>query len=653
MVFTCLSHDVIAHEAFADIVAIFQHFSLPGVLDNVIAGTRGDLSQQNELGKLAFQLGQSIGNRGALRDAIGEFDPDTKEWTPKRPDPNQIHNTFEPHHRGSILVAAIFATFLKIYRGRIRDLMRIATNGTGVLPGGEIHPDLVRRLSAEARTSAQHLLQMCIRALDYCPPVDVTFGEYLRALITSDVVMVPDDTHKYRIALIESFQQWGIHPEDVRSLSIDSLAWSTPTPEQRKALQAFFEIDPSQGGGPLLKGLNSDWNLRTDREEVFQRMQANKKLIHAYWTNYFSKKRNLKAIERLRAAGDVGTSEHIMGLLGFSSGVRKDLEYVLGRVAKPTYLRPGTQATKSLDTPGFRCYVLGPPDDDDTSLLKKSNPSQVDSEVYEHSFSVGTRFPLSATDVFASGILACASHSELLAVSKETGVKIDGGTDFSRPFECEHEIPVGKAKQQAFFKENFGFSKRTSDGPEWRRIDTEWLAGAAGLAMQLDGAVNNTSLVLAFEIAESGTVLLFPGDAQVGNMLSWHKHRWDVDGDEVKAEDLLHRTSFYKVGHHGSHNATLKGQGLELMNGDDFTAVIPVSKVMAGKQGTKGIDGKPVGWKMPFQPLLDALTEKAEHRVIQADDGRPRHKPSGMSNFNWTAFKKRVKQTKLFVEIEV
>jgi len=47
---------------------------------------------------------------------------------------------------------------------------------------------------------------MCIRALDYCPPVDITFGDYLRALITADVDLVPGDEHHYRVAIIEAFR---------------------------------------------------------------------------------------------------------------------------------------------------------------------------------------------------------------------------------------------------------------------------------------------------------------------------------------------------------------------------------------------------------------------------------------------------------------
>ena len=66
---------------------------------------------------------------------------------------------------------------------------------------------------------------MCIRALDYCPPVDINFGDYLRALITADIDLVPDDDLGYRIALIDAFKRRGIYPRDIRTLSEESLCW--------------------------------------------------------------------------------------------------------------------------------------------------------------------------------------------------------------------------------------------------------------------------------------------------------------------------------------------------------------------------------------------------------------------------------------------
>ena len=259
IVFTCLSHDIIAHEtthalldgmhrrfiedshqdalafheAFADIVALFQHFTFPEVLRHQIARTRGDLASQNLLGELAQEFGEAIGNYGALRSALGDTDPETGEWKPHKPDPEEYQTVTEPHARGAILVGAVFDAFLSIYKKRVADLLRIATSGTGVLPEGALHPDLVNRLANEAAKSAQHVLNVCIRALDYCPPVDISFGDYLRAIITADADLVPDDDLGYRIAFIEAFRWRGIYPRDVRALSVDSLRWPAVRMSQR------------------------------------------------------------------------------------------------------------------------------------------------------------------------------------------------------------------------------------------------------------------------------------------------------------------------------------------------------------------------------------------------------------------------------------
>ena len=130
---------------------------------------------------------------------------------------------FQPHERGSILVAAVFEAFNNIYQLRVADLLRIASNGSGILPLGEIHPDLVNRLSIEASKTASHILNMCIRALDYCPPVDITFGDYLRAIITADLELVPEDPYNYRLSFIDAFRRRGIYPQGIKNLSIESL----------------------------------------------------------------------------------------------------------------------------------------------------------------------------------------------------------------------------------------------------------------------------------------------------------------------------------------------------------------------------------------------------------------------------------------------
>lgn len=248
-VFTCLSHDIIAHEtthaildgmhrryiepthpdtrafheAFADIVALFQHFTFADVLKQQIAKTRGDLSSQNLLGQLAQEFGKAIGSYGGLRDAIGHTDPGNGKWIPHQPTPDEYINAIEFHDRGAVLVAAVFDAFITIYKQRIKRVVRIASGGSGILAEGELHPDLVNQLADSAAKTASHVLGMCVRALDYCPPIDITFGDYLRAILTADRDMVSDDDMDYRISFIEAFQKRGIFPKGVKSMSVESL----------------------------------------------------------------------------------------------------------------------------------------------------------------------------------------------------------------------------------------------------------------------------------------------------------------------------------------------------------------------------------------------------------------------------------------------
>lgn len=315
MVFTCLSHDIVAHETthalldgmhkrfleptnpdvlafhegFADIVALFQHFTFPEILRHQIAATRGEIrSQENLLGQMAGQFGRATGLRGALRDAIGQVEDGV--WKPHKPDAKDYESTDEPHDRGAILVAAIFDAFLSIYERRTADLLRLATGGTGILRPGAVHPDLVNRLAEEASKSAQHVLNICIRALDYCPPVDITFGEYLRAIITADADLVADDDLKYRVAFIEAFRKRGIYPQDVRTLSEESLVWRGPENDAQKPSQKL-ENDLEQVREYAQDDLYTESSDRRHeaRERLFRRQWQLRRQMHGWLKNHFAK----------------------------------------------------------------------------------------------------------------------------------------------------------------------------------------------------------------------------------------------------------------------------------------------------------------------------------------------------------------------------
>ena len=267
-IFTCLSHEIVAHEtthavidtlrssfmeptnpdvaafheAFADIVALFQHFAFEDVVRDTLqrsggvlhrfdlaprgAGNDvhdpekkffivGEMPEGNPLLDLARQFGESMGRRAALRSALGV-----------PPDPRALANATEPHERGAVLVAAVFDAFFSSFMQRSEDLIRLARAAAG--GSDEIHPDVAVRLAKEAARTAQHFCSMCIRALDYCPPVDITFGDFLRAVITADTELYASDAHDYRETMIQAFRARGIYPDGVASLAEESLLWDKP-----------------------------------------------------------------------------------------------------------------------------------------------------------------------------------------------------------------------------------------------------------------------------------------------------------------------------------------------------------------------------------------------------------------------------------------
>ena len=320
-----------------------------------------------------------------------------------------------------------------------------------------------------------------------------------------------------------------------------------------------------------------------------------------------------------------------MGIDGRPSGLQRALQYVLGRGNPPRYRTPGEPSLGLPGVAGPRVYVLGPPQDEE--LLLRSDPSRRSSEVYERRLALDPETAFFAAALAAEG--APSPGDEELR-------------NLSFPFDKVYRVPPRDAKGKKFFQSHyFGGKGTAAKDITWRRIDVAWLAAANNLALQLDSDTNNTSLALAIELTPGGKVLLFPGDAQVGNWRSWHrpKPRWTVT-----AADLLRRTVLYKVGHHGSHNATLRKDGLELMEHPELVAMVPVDEAMAHRP--KG--GNPQGWDMPFYPLLDWLHQKTGGRILRADLGLPRPDDlDRISRADRDGFQQRCVQTDLYLEIAV
>jgi hypothetical protein len=284
---------------------------------------------------------------------------------------------------------------------------------------------------------------------------------------------------------------------------------------------------------------------------------------------------------------------------------------------KAQFLQPGDGPLPLEGVSGARVYVLGPPEDPE--LIKHYNPSASGAEVYPKALAAA----IEASFFAAFGVVP--KDASALPTSDD----VKEAQRMSLPFDESYQILSEPAKTDEFFHVYF-------DAEPWRRIDGDWMEAASEFALQLDSATNNTSLAFALEIGPpgAGKVLLFPGDAQVGNWLSWFgkvqigKRElgkdmvWSCDdkgvsGTRITAEDLLRRTVFYKVGHHGSHNATLRDKGLSLMGRfggtSDLVAFLPVDEHVARDLAHYG--------EMPLRSLVKDLAIRTGGRVARNDAG--------------------------------
>lgn len=298
-IFGCLSHDIVAHEtthavldglnryyiedsnidalafheAFADIVALLQHFTFPEAVAGAIAQSP-TLDVPTLLSGMARQFGRASNHNaadlppGPLRDAM-TGGPQSNGAQPDRSIATLAGYT-ECHARGFVLVSAVYDAFVHLYSGLAHELLALTTGRTAFDPGAALHPAVVQRLTNDAVRTARRLLKTCIRGLDYLPPTSVTFGDFLRAVVTVDRSLFPVDDLGFRRALIASFRRYGIFPAGVRSLAEDSLVWRehvelTCPPLKWGAGTGSIDIEPV-----------------TSRRDIFEQERANNRVLHAW-----------------------------------------------------------------------------------------------------------------------------------------------------------------------------------------------------------------------------------------------------------------------------------------------------------------------------------------------------------------------------------
>ena len=272
------------------------------------------------------------------------------------------------------------------------------------------------------------------------------------------------------------------------------------------------------------------------------------------------------------------------------------------------YRRPGEPPWQSDALDGLRIYVLGPPLEE--AALRKADGR---SEVYHFGVAAGV---LDAS--YAATFGAAAMDPEEASLWADA-CPFEAGMGAHLPNPAAPAPDLLSREQAEFLRDHYAGppDDPTLPDQDWRRIDGAWGGSAALFALKLDAATNNTSLVLAIEIGAEpgkGPVLLFPGDAQVGSWLSWQDLAWSAEDGAVTGPGLLARTAFYKVGHHGSHNATARAKGLEMMPASGLLACIPVDDAMAAR----------MGWhEMPLASLVAELNRRTGDRLIRMDRPLP------------------------------
>ncbi len=399
-----------------------------------------------------------------------------------------------------------------------------------------------------------------------------------------------------------------------------------PTNKLARKLRADRQakLEASKAAAKALRQMARNPQLSADREQLTERAERVASLLGFFGVDD-------SEIE----AANVAFNANGLGVESKKPKIGKTLSaynYLLNRIdVRTRFLHPQGQPFKLPGCSDITVFVLGPPENE--GMIKRSRPTRRGREVYEF-----------------GGDLAMDENLNL-AFGRMAG-DYDGVED--RPFDDRYQLDHGVITE----------SSQTEPVPpasiahiwkdakaDWRCITTDWTAAAELLALNLDNHTNNTCLVLAFELGSGGPVLLFPGDAQVGNWLSWQDVEWTFEdkGEKrvVSGPDLLSRTVFYKVGHHGSHNATLRGLGLEQMEHPDLTAFIPVSIAHARKSRWN---------EMPFIPLVERLREKTGGRVVLSDTKTKSpniNDLSALSSENANQFLDNLETNSLYYELSI
>ena len=222
---------------------------------------------------------------------------------------------------------------------------------------------------------------------------------------------------------------------------------------------------------------------------------------------------------------------------------------------KPRFLRYGDKTGLETMLPGVKVRVLGPPDLTQSDAIRKQRSK--DNDQFWH---------------FVNGVV---------------------------PHESALQDAVSKGKRKV---------RGVPEEARWFRDRLQSVTGQGLLEIvrQLDDQMNNTSLILLFEVF--GKKLLFPGDAQFEN---W-SYAMTAAPDKARTAALVADVDFYKVGHHGSLNATPRQWLWEAFKKKKGKQLETMISTMSGKHGKKTSNTE-----VPRRTLVTALESGSQLKNTQ------------------------------------
>ena len=187
----CSPHALALHEALADITALLMAFQSHPLVEYVLKSTNGSIDNTKPFSAIAEEFGDALKKNGrGLRNLHNAKNLDPSDET------NGVVDD-EPHALSEVLSGALYGVFEKIFddlKPQIAQKQRY-----------QKFSDPMYSASGETvAVAARRLKRMVFRGLDICPPGEISFAEYGRAMIAADKIAYPGDD-KMRTWLCKEF----------------------------------------------------------------------------------------------------------------------------------------------------------------------------------------------------------------------------------------------------------------------------------------------------------------------------------------------------------------------------------------------------------------------------------------------------------------